>query len=112
LHKGRNKNPIAKSGSNTLPQYLQVKRFKLRYKKGIFYKDQKEKGLIINDLDVHDPKKRIEELEYLLNHRYTITALPFLRIQYIAQGKIKEAAEVKTLFNRIIKVLREPNDSE
>jgi len=111
LHKGRQKDPIAKSGSNTLSKRLQASRFKLRYKKGKFYPDEKgdqnEKGLIIDGdgLDIHDPRERIEELEYCLNHVYTTKSLPFLRIQLISQGKLEQAAEVKTLFNRIIKAL-------
>lgn len=50
--------------------------------------------------------KRIKELETLLNSHYIITALPFLRLKYISQGKLKDAEEIKTLVNKIIDSLK------
>lgn len=48
---------------------------------------------------------RIRELEDLLSDRYVTLALPFLRLHYISNNKPDDAAEVKTLFNKIVKSL-------
>lgn len=111
MHKGRRKNPIAESRRPSLPERLHLVNWHEHDKTTAKEKEiENEKVSIwksLNRVYMSDTAliKENEQLTRLLNDRYILTALSFLRLSYIGQDKNDKAQAVKKLFNDIVNQL-------
>jgi len=107
LYKGRNKNPIVKSGSDTLSKQMRVINWKQYHETKVKVKSKEAaeinfwRRLHLIYMDEGAAIERIKELETLLNSHYIITALPYLRLKYISQDKLEDAEKIKILVHKI-----------